>query len=30
MTMTLLVPEWVLAWALRQFLTAVDYAEMLE
>lgn len=28
--MTLLVPEWVLAWALRQFLQAVEYAEMLE
>lgn len=30
MVMTLLVPEWVLAWALRQFLQAVNYAEMLE
>lgn len=27
---TLLVPEWVLAWAIRQFLQALHYAKMLE
>lgn len=28
--MTLQLPEWVLAWALRHFLQALEYAEMLK